>query len=65
MKTNATRWIRAALMAPLLALYGTDGCAADALRYAASELEDVANDIDGHDDDLDLGDYLTDWVEDL
>lgn len=65
MKTGITRWVKAGLMAPLLAVYGVNGCTADAFRLAASELAEVADDMDGGSQDLDLGDYLSDLVEDL
>ena len=65
MKAGITRWIKAGLMAPLLTVYAINGCTADALRLAASEFEDVADDMDGGSQDLDLGDYLSDLVEDL
>ncbi len=65
MKTGHARWIKAVLLAPLLAVYGGNACTADAVRYAASELEDVANEMDGQDQDVDLGDYLADLMEDF
>jgi len=65
MKGGIARWVKAALMAPLLAVYSMNGCTADALRLAASEFRDVADDMDGGSQDLDLGDYLSDLVEGL
>lgn len=50
---------------PLLATCAVNGCTAEALRVAASELSDVADDMDGSDKDADLGDFLSDLVEDL
>jgi len=51
-------------MIPLLGLYNFTTCQADAMRDVASELDRRADRLD-HDDDLDLGDYLADLVEDL
>ncbi len=65
MKSKLTRWIMAALAMPLLATCAVNGCTAEALRVAASELSDVADDMDGSDKDADLGDFLSDLVEDL
>lgn len=65
MKSRTAQWLKAAFMAPLLAMYATNGCTADTIRYAASELENVANDMDGRSDDPDFGDYLADLIEDF
>ena len=65
MNGKFTRWIKAALMVPLMAVYADGGCSTDIIRLAASELEEVADDMDGSNRDIDLGDYLSDLVEDL
>ena len=64
MKRDVGRLITAALAAPLLAACYGGACTADVIRDVASELEDVADDIDGSDRDMHFGDYLTDLVED-
>ena len=65
MKSKLARWTMAVLAMPLLATYAVNGCTAEALRVAASELSDVADGMDGSDKDTDLGDLLSDLVEDL
>jgi|WetSurMetagenome_2_1015567.scaffolds.fasta_scaffold905049_1 hypothetical protein len=64
-KRNVARWIRAVLMAPLLAMYASDGCTtASAMRDVASGLDDAADEIDGGQGDKDVGDVISDWVDD-
>lgn len=50
-------------LVPMLGVYNVASCQADVLRRTASELDDRADDLD-HDDDLELGDLLSDAVED-
>ena len=65
MRSKITRWVTAAVFAPLMAACYAGGCTANVLRDVASELEDAANDIDGQDKDVDLGDFLSDLVDGL
>ena len=55
----------AAVFVPLMASCYAGGCTADVLRDVATGLEDAANDIDGEDRDVDLGDFLSDLVDGL
>jgi hypothetical protein len=59
-----TRWLlRATTLLPMCAVFDLAGCQADVLRRTASELDERADHLD--DDDVDLGDYLSDLVDDL
>ncbi|HUU85838.1 MAG TPA: hypothetical protein VM243_20260 [Phycisphaerae bacterium] len=50
---------------PMLGLYNLASCQADVMRDVAKDLDDRAGELDGQDDDLDLGDYLADLVDGL
>jgi hypothetical protein len=52
-------------MIPLLSLYNLASCQANFMRDVAGDLDRRADRLDGQDDDLDLGDYLADLVDDL
>lgn len=65
MKRKLMNWLKAAVMAPLAAAYATGGCTANALRDTADVFENAANDIDGDQREVDLGDWLADELEEL
>ena len=50
---------------PMLSLYNLASCQANLMRDVADDIDKQANRLDGEEDDLDLGDYLADLVEDL
>lgn len=50
---------------PMLSLYNLASCQANLMRDVADDIDSRADRLDGEDDDLDLGDYLADLVEDL
>ena len=50
---------------PMLSLYNLASCQANLMRDVADDFDKRADRLDGEDDDLDLGDYLADLVEDL
>ena len=52
-------------LSPGLVVLGANGCGAEVLRSLSEELDEEANRIDGSEDDVDLGDYLADIVDDL
>jgi len=49
-------------MIPLMGVYNVASCQADVMREVAQDLDQRASDLDGEEDDLDLGDYLADLV---
>jgi len=59
MKKQWKSMIRAALLLPMAAAYEFNGCTADVLRDAADRIDEH------NDNDVDLGDYLSDELDDL
>ena len=51
------------MVMPVFGLCQISSCQANVLRDVADELDDRANRLDG--DDVDLGDFLSDLVDDL
>ncbi len=64
MKRHAQCLWRILALIPLLGLYNFTNCQTTVVRDVADGLDRRADRLDG-DDDLDLGDYLSDLVEDL
>ena len=65
MKRRILAWVKVAMLAPVAATYATGGCGAKVLRETADVLDEAAQDIDGEDGEVDLGDWLSDELEDL
>ena len=56
---------KALALVPLLGVFNLVSCQADAIRGLADDLQRRADRIEDQDDDVDLGDLLSDLVEDL
>lgn len=65
MKARSWSWWRSLLLVPLASVYAFANCTADAVRGVADGLNDVANEVDGGDNNADFGDWLADQVDDL
>ncbi len=65
MRRHSRALWRVLALIPLLGVYNLASCQANVLRDVAQGLDDRADEIDHEEDDLDLGDYLSDLVEDL
>ena len=64
MKARFGNWLKVLLAVPLLGAYAMEGCTANAMREAAAYLSDRADEIDGSDEDIDLGEWLVDEIKD-
>ena len=62
MRRHARCLWRVLALIPLMGVFNLATCQADVLRQTADALDDTANDLD--DDDAELGDLLSDIVED-
>ncbi len=62
MRRYAKSWWKLLALIPMMGVYSTTTCQADALRRTAEALDERADDIDRDDDEL--GELLSDIVED-
>jgi hypothetical protein len=65
MKARSWSWWKGLLLVPLASVWAFESCTADAVRGVADGLNDVANEVDGGDNNTDFGDWLADQVDDL
>lgn len=64
MRSKGIRWWVMLLMLPLGSVYGGNGCVADSLREVADDLENIASDIDGNDEQT-VGEFLDDLLDEF
>jgi hypothetical protein len=63
MHTHLWRLLRLLLCGTLLLEAAGSGCLADSLRDISENLDDLAGDIDGSDDDESFGDIIDGWLD--